>query len=76
MRFYKLPKQIKALNDKIFEKKVKKELEETYNTSMVVRFDHKNNMPDWLVVGGGYVLGVECKNYRSYTGIRLSLIHI
>ena len=74
MRYSKLTDQIKGADCKSFENNVKKNYEKNYPGVLVVRFDHKNKMPDWLVSDPMYgVIAVECKSYKSMKGIERAI---
>lgn len=57
---------VTARTAKTFEKAVRKQLEAQKSVSMVVRMDHKNRMPDFLVLlKNGKFFFLECKNYQT-----------
>ena len=57
---------VTARTAKTFEKAVRKQLEAQKSVSMVVRMDHKNRMPDFLVLlKNGKYFFLECKNYQT-----------
>ena len=57
---------VTASTAKTFEKAVRKQLEAQKSVSMVIRMDHKNRMPDFLVLlKNGKYFFLECKNYQT-----------
>ena len=77
MIFHKM-KKINASTAKAFESKVKAFIEEAaielnHKDTQVIRGDHKNLIPDWLVINKSKVYGVECKNYRAHSTLNSAI---
>lgn len=68
MKLFKMDK-INAATPKAFEKKVKEYLQKAVKNAKIERFDYKNECPDWIVLNKNKTMGVECKNYQSFTTI-------